>query len=263
MKRDRYTFLPYAVALWGGIDKWQSGDKSAMRFSGLRYAAYSTALGGCVSLWVRDRLARDGRCSVADANTLIAKVCNRYSGTPERTYDAYSIEGIGRLVRDKRGGTSASQSPLLLREKHEEAFSEAIKCLRPLSFVGSEFYADKRHEFPAGAWEVADKRGEFSPLQYCRFCGKRATRQFYIWRDDMKLTGLAPVLGETAHVWACVPCHLRFGKILKAANAADNARVGINATKRKIRESSKVNARTDGSPVLHHGGGDQRGCEGV
>lgn len=61
----------------------------------------------------------------------------------------------------------------------------------------------------------------------------------------------------------CVSCWNKLRPIAKRFSDLENIRLTINRVKRKIRESTKVNARTDGGSVLHHGRGNQRGCEGV
>jgi hypothetical protein len=60
----------------------------------------------------------------------------------------------------------------------------------------------------------------------------------------------------------CFYHRMELAKLKKAAYAISDARLNVGKLKRKKRESTKDNARTDGSSVVHHGGSDQRGREG-
>lgn len=69
-----------------------------------------------------------------------------------------------------------------------------------------------------------------------------------------------PKLFQDGHsqIMLCVGCNNKLRALTERFIAADKTRLLCNSMKSKINEATKNATRTDGGPVLHHGGGDQR-----
>lgn len=158
-KRDRSIFLPQVVDAWGGIDYWVSGDRSAMRRSGFKYPLWGDASRPMhICRWIIRRIAKGGKTSVRDANKLLMRVAYRYSGSPERTYEAARFEGMGCLI-----GRGDQVGPSLRFWTAVEQSSRALE----------EAQADKRAHSDAGTrmlWLVGGDK--YETLKPCRWCGE-------------------------------------------------------------------------------------------
>jgi hypothetical protein len=146
----------------------------------------------------------------------------------------------------------------------------------PVDLQRSEFRAscDARHSLAIlharldRIKDCARKRKEREELEKekrCAICGseqkiRKVWLHFPRAASDDVLETIRQQHGQSFVL--CFKHQMEFGKLQKAAQAASDARVIVGKLKRKKRESTKDNARTDGSSVVHHGGSDQRGREG-
>jgi hypothetical protein len=155
-KRNSGVFLPAAIDAWGGIDNWISGNRDALKVRGRRYKTYyDVSFPATVCHWVMVRMARDGRLSVEQANALLWKVAQRYSGAPTRTYETRKIHGMGRLVINEYGNASASLWLIAARKASESATDEAQRIDAPHSDMQTRML-----------W----RDGKYTELKPCRWC---------------------------------------------------------------------------------------------
>ena len=253
MRRDSSIFLPATIAHWGGIEKWISGDKSAFRYTVSKYSTGFESRPSQILGWISARMARDGKYSAQQVNAILRKAADRYSGRPDATYEKNKVEdGFGPVVA--QGQTQ--QPALPFREV-------AMSCWKATEHARNHLIphtdASTRSEWPACAWNEAQKIGAFSTLERCK-CGKRGTEKISLWLDE-KILGFHSER-FTSTQWVCFNCRMTFAKLSKALHEQAEQKRTINRIKRSIREGTKNNARTDGGAVLHHGGSNQRRDKG-
>lgn len=148
-----------SIAKWGGIYRFISDDRSEWRYSSPRYPEfYNCGFGRLVGIWIMRRLAKSGRMTVGEANALLWKICLRYSGTPERTFEASKIDGMGRVTLNKVGSVVATFEFWKARSQSYAAVSEAQE--RQIAHSDT----DTKHLWRAGG-------SKYEPLKPCRWCG--------------------------------------------------------------------------------------------
>lgn len=97
-------FLPFVIDIWGGIENWQSGNRENMYRGKIRYSSiYNGSPQQRILNALKERFARSGRFRVETANRLLWEACCRYSGAPERSFEAGKLDGIGVVVKNKYG----------------------------------------------------------------------------------------------------------------------------------------------------------------
>lgn len=156
-KRDG-TFLPQVIDAWGGIENWTSGNRDAIKRHSSKYPLhYDSSRPATICGWIMTRLARDGRLTVKQANAMLYMAAMRYSGCPERTYEARRFEGVGLLVLNKNGQPVASVCKWDVREACSEATELAQQSDTPHSDMQTRML-----------W----RDGKYTELKSCRWCGE-------------------------------------------------------------------------------------------
>jgi hypothetical protein len=152
------VFLPRAIYTWGGIECWLNGDRSRMCLSGNKYPLWYDASGPrTIILWVLRRLAKSGKVTVTQANDIIWKICQKYSGAPNRSYDAAKIDGFGYLVIDENDHINASFQDYKVRMAARLATQNAMDEGLPHSDIESRLI-----------WRAGGTK--YEELKPCRWC---------------------------------------------------------------------------------------------
>lgn len=134
-----------------------------------------------------------------------------------------------------------------------------------------------------GIWEVRARRDKIAAyikwrdegrykaaLKMCCVCKKRESKRYEYWGSGNSWSAgsklldwdlIAPIQAPSGKLGFCVPCHLQMSKHVKAWERAEQERLLVGRTRRKIYEGTKDNAGAARRSGLHHGGSDQRGCE--
>lgn len=156
-KRDG-QFLPRFIYRYGGIENLLAGDMSNLRAADKKYRLYyNTSDVRQIIGWVLARYARSGLHSVTEANALILAICNRYSGAPDRSYNAAKIEGLGRAIINEYGDFDAS----FKFYAGYRAATDALKDAQRERRTHSEIISKK-------LWaEGADGYRELTPCRWC------------------------------------------------------------------------------------------------
>lgn len=168
MKRSR-LFLPLLIDIWGGIEKYQAGDRSSMHEGKRRYIPFYQSHISTILGILKHRLARSGRFPVDAANELIWMACLRYSGAASRSYAAAKIDGFGVVVMNRYGNPDASVSKLIAIDQQYRGMSSVC----PYSSLGT------RRVPLWEKWEDAAKEASAARIPFvrmdgteaCRFCG--------------------------------------------------------------------------------------------
>ncbi len=155
-KRDSSVFLPHVIDAWGGIDNWCSGNRDAIKPHSSKYPMYyDSGRPGNICGWIMSRLARDGRLTVKQANAMLYMAAMRYSGAPERTYNARRFDGMGKLVIDDQGHPAPSVGKWEVREACSGATELAQQQDTPHSDMQTRML-----------W----RDGKYTELKCCRWC---------------------------------------------------------------------------------------------
>lgn len=158
MTKRGSVFLPQVIDAWGGIDNWFSGNRERWKSQSKRYEiTYDSSKPARICGWIMQRVARSGRVSVESANRLLYKAAMRYSGAPERTYEAQRFDGMGRLILDDRGFAAASVCIWDVCLACQDATEEAQQA----GAVHSDFKT-----------RMLWRDGKYEELKTCRWCGE-------------------------------------------------------------------------------------------
>lgn len=158
MSKRSGVFLPQVIDAWGGIDNWISGNREHLKVFGRRYATtYDTSRPASICTWIMARLARDGRLTVKQGNAMLYMVAMRYSGRPERTYEARKFEGMGMLVLTEDGQPVASLRTWDVALASLNAVNGAMESNTPHSDMQTRML-----------W----RDGRYTELKQCRWCGE-------------------------------------------------------------------------------------------
>ena len=156
-KRDSTIFLPQVIDTWGGIENWICGNRERFRPYGNRYSYGFQSAPARICSSIATRLARSGRVPVGVANALLRRAAFRYSGAPQRTYEAQQIDGLGFLVTLDNGCITASFTPWHGRRACDNATEKAQEEDIPHSDMETRLF-----------W----RDGRYQQCAPCRWCGE-------------------------------------------------------------------------------------------
>jgi hypothetical protein len=196
--------------------------------------------------------------TVREWNALCHIVADRAGFTHHMTLNAVLITDA---PRDK-SVIGFRNTDDLCRPTVAHSYHEALQRANKIALIRHERLSAEAAFTPARQPTLMAKR--FAAKE-CAVCGRdKATRRKYLLDHSRYVReSLQPIADEIGReFYLCFSHRMAFCKLVNAARKADELRLSINRTRRSINESTKVSARTDGSPVLHHGGGDQWRCEG-
>jgi len=268
------VFLPAAIDQWGGIVPFLSGDRSRMKPYGRRYTiGYGESRPGLIMQWLKLRLARDGRRRVAHVNAILWMAAKKYSGAPERTYEAVRLSGYGRVVLRHGFRVCSSVDVFDVMRQVERAIDETQRDFRPFTVRAT------RLTWPACVWSEAARSTRFgvqwTALSACDFCGaQKQAGHFGVYSyavswdfaraiglslpiarediDERRAAATQPMSDEECIASLtrtprrsprlCVACRNRMRPLDKAWRAAELARRTINRTKRTIHEAAQDHA---------------------
>lgn len=106
----------------------------------------------------------------------------------------------------------------------------------------------------------------WTPIMRCARCGiYRKRHHFGVERRWYRWDAMLAIFGAESpgYLVMCLGCDNTFRSFVRIWVKHDDMRIFINRQRKKLHEASKNSAGTDGSPVVHHGGSDQRRRKGV
>lgn len=167
-------FLPFVIDIWGGIENWQSGNRENMYRGKIRYSnIYNGSPQQRILNALKKRFARSGRFRVETANRLLWEACCRYSGAPERSFEAGKLDGIGVVVTNQHGVVVPSCSfwDIAMSWEHN------ISSVAPYSVIGTRkvplwdgWTAEAAEAAKLGIAYTSIDAAPQAPA--CRFCGQ-------------------------------------------------------------------------------------------
>lgn len=181
MKHNSDVFLPFAIDMWAGIDNWLSGNREGMQLRKRKYLPdYNTSHVQRILHVLKERFARSGKFPVVVANELLWAACLRYSGAPERSFEAGKLDGLGMVVRNRYGCVDCSV-PLY---DVVASWDKGLCSVAPYSLLKTR-RVPLWDQWATCAQEAAEAGIAYSSTDaapkppVCRFCGQSvSTRKF-------------------------------------------------------------------------------------